>query len=100
VGPRVYPRMMRRSLPGWIAGLALAAMLVSCASGPSPPLLSPLAQARDYGYRDAQIGPDTYEVTYLGPNQETLRLSPDADADAARTRATDMALWRAAQVAQ
>ena len=75
-------------------------MVASCASGPQPPLLSPIEQTGRYGYRDAQIGPDTYEVTYLGPTQETLRRSPEADADAARLRATDMALWRAAQIAE
>lgn len=97
---RVYAAMTRPCLPWRLAVLALAAMLASCASGPKPPLLSPIEQARGYGYRDAQIGPDTYEVIYLGPSQDTLRLAPEADADAARTRATDMALWRAAQIAE
>jgi hypothetical protein len=91
---------MRRSLGGRLAALALAGLLASCASGPQAPLLSPIEEAHSYGYRDAQTGPDSYEVTYLGPSQETLRLSPEADADAARTRAADLALWHAAQIAE
>jgi hypothetical protein len=41
-------------------------------------------------------------VTFIAPNQRSTRFQPERDADAvaARTRATDMALWRAAQLAQ
>jgi hypothetical protein len=85
-----------------VAVVLLAATLAACETGPSLPLLSPIEQARTYGYSETAKGPEKVEVTFVAPTQRSTRFQPerDADANAARTRATDMALWRAAQIAQ
>src|SRR5262245_12333173 len=97
----VLLRAIARRLPlAFVAALSMA--LTACSSGPQPPLLSPIADAKRYGFSEVQRGPDTLEVTYLGPSRRTVRFEPDraADAEAARSQSTDMALWRAAQLAQ
>jgi hypothetical protein len=97
----VRPRALaRRSAFACAAFVMLG--LAACETGPQAPLLSPLAQTKRYGYAETQRGPDALEVSYLGPTRRTVRFEPDraADADAARAQSTDMALWRAAQIAQ
>src|SRR4051812_31509724 len=100
-GGERFPAMTPRRFPRLAAAL-LALSLAACETAPKLPLLSPIEQAREYGYSETQRGRDTYEVTYVAPSQRSTRYQPerDADANAARTRATDMALWRAAQIAQ
>ena len=85
-----------------LGALLATAVLAGCETGPQLPLLSPIEQARAYGYSETPRGPDAYEVTFVAPSQRSTRFQPelDADADAARTRATDMALWRAAELAE
>ncbi|HUT48196.1 MAG TPA: hypothetical protein VM325_02560 [Alphaproteobacteria bacterium] len=86
-------------------GLAFlfSVFVAGCAGAPPPakPLMSPLSEAKDFGYSERSVGGDQVEVTYLAP---TRRVSLDRDkraADIARVRelAEDLALWRAAQVA-
>jgi hypothetical protein len=85
----------------WIGGVLLAAGLAGCASGPKPPLMSPIAATRSYGYSEVQAGENTYEVTYTMPLRRSLVSAARREADiaASRTEAYDLALWRAAQLA-
>lgn len=85
-----------------IALLTLAAALASCATTPEPPPMSPLQIAKYYGYTEAQLGEERYQVSYVGPNRRSLR-SPgpvQENAAAERSMAFDFALWRAAQLAR
>jgi hypothetical protein len=79
-------------------------LLAACETTPPPPLLSPITATGDYGfgYTERQLGPEDWEVTYVGP----VRPGPvyaganDAMRVAARTQSFDFMLWRAAQIAQ
>jgi hypothetical protein len=87
--------------PGRWIGVAGLALLVACATGPAPPLLSPIEVAHVYGYSERPLGDNRYEISYLGPRRRSLR-SPEAHSEtsaAERTQAFDFALWRAAQIA-
>ncbi len=77
----------------------LALVLASCATGPSYPLLSPLALARSFGYAETPRGEDRYSVTYITPTRYSLAAPGAGDAEAARTLGYDMAVWRASQLA-
>jgi hypothetical protein len=86
---------------GRVSLLAILALLTACTTGPSAPLMSPIASTGDYGYSEVPIGPNRYEVSYTGPSQRTLR-SPNARRETGaeeHTQAYDFALWRAAQIA-
>jgi hypothetical protein len=79
-------------------GAALA--LAACQSTPPQPLFQPLESGAAFGYVERQIDETHWEVAYAGPRYrssygETKR---DAEADAARTEAYNLALWRAAQI--
>jgi len=80
----------------------MALMLSACAGTPGPPLLSPLEQAKYYGYAEKPLGDNRYTVSYLGPSRLALSYSTErAQAtEAARTQAYDFAVWRAALIAQ
>jgi hypothetical protein len=98
-----YRRMRTRAKAVRLGGaLALAAALAACQAGPPPPLLSPVEQAKRYGYAERELAPDRVEVTYMGPRRRVASIVPtarDADTQPARTEAVDFALWRAAQIA-
>ena len=81
--------------------LALALALGGCATGPSYPLLSPLATAKSFGYAEAPRGENRYGVTYVTPARLAFGAAgpSGSDAEAARTLGYDMAVWRAAQLA-
>jgi hypothetical protein len=81
--------------------LAAILLLAGCATGPAPPLLSPLAQVGKYGYAETKVASGRYEVSYLGPPRRTSRFAEGRRGDelAARTQAYDFAVWRAAQIA-
>jgi hypothetical protein len=87
------------------AGLLLISLLLGgCETTPPPALLSPIAGTGSYGYgyAERQVGPEQWEVTYLGPVRRTAAYAGGREADqaAARTQAFDLMLWRAAQIAQ
>lgn len=61
----------------------------------------PLGQTGDFGYSERDVGPDRIEVTYTGSN---VRVSSsqgreDSRLVAERAKTHDLALWRAAQIA-
>jgi hypothetical protein len=78
-------------------------LLTGCAGAPPPakPLMSPLAEARTFGYAEQSVAPDQVQVTYLGPTRRVSleRAERAAEIAGARRLAEDLALWRAAQVA-
>jgi hypothetical protein len=93
---------MRRWLA--IAGVVISATLTAaCAENRKPPVAAMVPQSTNgvFGYSDKMVAPDLYEVTYVSP---PLRATQDAD-DAhglagEKQRVYDLALWRAAQLAQ
>ncbi|MDH3232389.1 MAG: hypothetical protein OEQ29_02605 [Alphaproteobacteria bacterium] len=83
--------------------LFLSVFIAGCAGAPppAPPLMSPLSEAKYFGYSERTVGPDQIEVTYLAPARRVAldRAKRAADIARARELAEDIALWRAAQVA-
>lgn len=78
-----------------------AAVLAACASAPPKPAMVPLGQTGDFGYSERDLGGDRIEVTYTGA---AIRVPSDATRDDSRLQAEiakthDLALWRAAQIA-
>jgi hypothetical protein len=83
--------------------VVLSVLVAGCAGTPPPakPLMSPISEARTFGYSERTLAPDQMEVTYLAPARDVSldRKARAADIANARTLAEDLALWRAAQVA-
>ena len=81
-----------------ILGLALA----GCVTAPTYPLLTPIQVAQTFGYSETPLAPDRYEVSYVTPRRDALgyRFDPSPTVQAAKTLAMDLALLRAAQIAQ
>jgi hypothetical protein len=81
----------------------LAALGAGCAGiqAPRKPLMSPLSEARTFGYSERSLADDRIEVTYLGPARDVSldREARAAEIANARALAEDLAMWRAAQVA-
>lgn len=95
-------RRWRRALSHGAVVVAVAALLAGCAGRePSRAAMVPLTADGDYGYSDRELGPTRYEVSYVSPR---LRAAADAAADhgleAQKQRVYELALWRAAQVAE
>src|SRR5215813_2858393 len=85
------------------AVVVLGALSAGCAENRRPPVAAMVPQSTNgvFGYSDKMVAPDLYEVTYVSPR---LRATQDAD-DAhglagEKQRVYDLALWRAAQLAQ
>lgn len=82
---------------------ALGGLTAGCASKPQPRVAAmvPLGTNGDYGYSEKMIGQDLYTVRFSSPS---LHATEDAASshglDGEKQRAYDMALWRAAQLAQ
>jgi hypothetical protein len=100
---RAPVELPRRSLH--IAALILALATAACSSTQTQPVLVPamaaLSATGDYGWSETALAPDRYEVTFVTPS---LSAHGDAEADygliGERQRTHDLALWRAAQLAQ
>jgi hypothetical protein len=75
--------------------------LAACATGPRPPLMSPIAVTRDFGFSEVATGENSFTVTYTMPVRRSFLSAGQRQVDsaAARTQAYDFALWRAAQLA-
>ena len=86
------------ALSALLGGLALGA----CTTPPPPkPAMVPLGQTGDFGYSANDLDPNRIEVTYTGAAvrvpTDASRNDPGVRAELAKTR--DLALWRAAQIA-
>jgi hypothetical protein len=87
--------------------LVLAALLGALALGacttpaPPKPAMVPLGQTGDFGYSAHDLDANRIEVTYIGASvkvpTDASRNAPAVQAELAKTR--DLALWRAAQIA-
>ncbi len=97
LAPRMC-RMLARSILALIAVAGLAA----CATGPRPPLMTPLTPGVDYGYAEEAVGDARYRITYVTPSLRTAfdREGRKGDAAWARALALDLATWRAAELAR
>lgn len=83
------------------ASACAALLLAACAAPPPKPAMVPLGQTGDFGYSERDVGPDRIEVTYTGSN---IRVSSvqgrnDSRVSAEQAKIRDLALWRAAQIA-
>jgi hypothetical protein len=84
-----------------LAAALLAALVAACSTTPPKPAMVPLGQTGDFGYSERDLGPDRIEVTYTGA---TIPVSASQGRNDSRVQAElakihDLALWRAAQVA-
>jgi len=55
---------MRAIAKALVKALGLGLLLAACTA--APPLLSPLEQAKRYGYSERELAPDRFEVSYQG----------------------------------
>jgi hypothetical protein len=84
-----------------LAATLLAILVAACATPPPKPAMVPLGQTGDFGYSERDVGTDRIEVTYTGSN---IRVSSSEGRDdsrlvAEREKTRDLAIWRAAQIA-
>jgi len=84
-----------------IAAALLAMFVAACTTPPPKPAMVPLGQTGDFGYSEKDLDQDRIEVTYTGA---TIPVSSRQGRDDARVAAEldkihDLALWRAAQIA-
>ena len=93
---------MRRWLA--IAGVVMSATLTAgCAESRKPPVAAMVPQSTNgvFGYSDKMVAPDLYEVAYVSPPLRATQAADDAHGLAGeKQRVYDLALWRAAQLAQ
>jgi hypothetical protein len=86
-----------------IAALAtLGVLLGGCATGPNYPLLTPVDVARSFGFSDTRLPDGRYEVSYVAPALQGYgyRYDQGPSEKQGKSLAFDMAIWRAAQIAQ
>ncbi len=85
-----------------VLAAVLLISLAACAMPTPKPAMVPLGTGGDFGYLSKDLGPDHIEVTYRG-DQVTVSVSnprDDSRTQAELDKARDLALWRAAQIAQ
>ena len=94
------PAAMRAAKPivACIAGLVA---LAGCQAAPRLPLMSPLEAGAGYGYAERPLGDAHFEVDYVSPTMLTSPVRDEREAQVAEVRelASDLALWRAAELA-
>jgi len=93
---------MRRWLVATGIGL-LAVLAAGCTETRRPPVAAMVPQSTNgvFGYSDKMLAPDLYEVTYVSPRLHATPASDDAHGlEGEKQRVYEMALWRAAQLAQ
>jgi len=96
-----YNGIRSGSIGKLIAAAMLAAAMAACATPVPKPAMVPLGQTGDFGYSERDVGQDRIEVTYTG---SSIRVSSSQGKDDSRVKAEqakihDLALWRAAQIA-
>jgi hypothetical protein len=77
--------------------------LAACATpAPPKPAMVALGTSGDFGFSSKDLGPDRVEVTYRGAAVKVSESNPreDARTQMELDKAHDLALWRAAQIAQ
>ena len=86
-----------------IAAIAtLGLLLAGCATGPTYPLLTPVDVAHSFGFSDTRLADGRYEVSYVAPPLQGYgyRFDQSPTEKQGKSLALDMAIWRAAQIAQ
>jgi len=86
-----------------IAAIAtLGVLLGGCATGPAYPLLTPIDVAHSFGFSDRRLADGRYEVSYVAPTLQGFgyRFDQSPAERQGKSLALDMAIWRAAQIAQ
>ena len=75
-------------------------LLAACQSTPPRPLFQPLEAGAAFGYSEKQIDDTHWQVVYTGPRYRSSYSDTErqAETEAARNQAYDLALWRAAQI--
>jgi hypothetical protein len=87
---------------GRILAAVLAAVLVAaCTTAPPKPAMVPLGQTGEFGYSDRDLGNERIEVTYTGADIQVSASEgrDDSRVTAEEAKIRDLALWRAAQIA-
>lgn len=84
-----------------LAGMAVVALAGCTPPAPRPAMVS-IAQTDQYGYATTPAGEDRFEVEYVTPELQTSTrdAAREQDIEEEKARAYDLALWRAAQIAQ
>jgi hypothetical protein len=83
-----------------LAAALLATLVAACTAQPKPAMV-PLGQTGDFGYSERDLGADRIEVTYTGANirVSSSRGKEDSRLVAEQAKTRDLAIWRAAQIA-
>jgi hypothetical protein len=85
-----------------LTAVLLISLAACAAPAPKPAMVALGTGGGDFGYSSKDLGPDRLEVTYRG-DQVTVSVSnprDDSRTKAELDKAHDLALWRAAQIAQ
>jgi hypothetical protein len=84
------------------AALILPAVLGGCETPAPRPAFTAYGQSGNFGYSDARLADDYYQVTYVTPYVPASADPKARDASLAeeKSKAYDLALWRAAQLAE
>lgn len=93
---------MKRRKGSWIV-LLVAFTIASCGTpAPPRPVMQPLSVAGNFGFSERDVDADTVEVTYRGAEIQVSSRTPRADSRviAEKQKVRDLALLRAAQIAQ
>jgi hypothetical protein len=101
VSARMVGRMNPKPALRVLAVAVIAASLSGCASHePTRAAMVPQTAGGEYGYSDTQLGPTRYEVSYVSPRLNASTDGSDSHGlEAEKQRMYELALWRAAQVA-
>jgi hypothetical protein len=86
-----------------LAAVLLIALAACASPAPPRPAMVPLGSSGgDFGYASKDLGPDRIEVSYRGDAVSVSASNPrdDSRTKAELDKAHDLALWRAAQIAQ
>src|SRR5260221_5950709 len=85
-----------------LAVVVLALLAAGCATPPPKPAFVAYGTAGTFGYSDTKLSDDLYQVTYVTPYIRTATDEAGRAAELAQQKqqAYELALWRAAQLAQ
>jgi hypothetical protein len=85
-----------------LAIVALSMLTVGCAAPPPKTAFVAYGDAGNFGYSDTRLGDNLYQVIYVTPFLRTATDAPGREAELAqhKQQAYELALWRAAQLAQ